>query len=151
MALPKKLFDTQIQLVDAVKNNETLQNIARQFIQIAARFHIYHFYEGRPTFLKGSLRFVVDQKPVSPDIKDFESANIQQDHSHMCKFESDSAPGFELVAEGIQRYASDAPNIILSRWAYEKEASLVEKTAAVQEPIPSINKVAAQELMGPSK
>lgn len=57
--LPKKVVDTQPQLVDALKkNNETLQVIDRQFIQIMSRFHIYFFHEGKPTNLKGTLRFV---------------------------------------------------------------------------------------------
>ncbi len=57
--LPKKVMDSQSQLIDALKtNNETLQNIDRQFIQILSRFHIYFFHEGKPTNLKGTLKFV---------------------------------------------------------------------------------------------
>lgn len=59
VVLPKKIVDTEPQLVEALKtNNETLQNIDRQFIQIMSRFHIYFFHEGKPTNLKGTLRFV---------------------------------------------------------------------------------------------
>ena len=39
----------------------------------------------------------------------------------MCKFESDSSPGFDLVAEGIQRYAEDASATIKTRWDSEHE------------------------------
>ncbi len=57
--LPKKVVDTQPQLVDALKtNNETLQNIDRQFVNLMGRFHIFFFHEGKPTNLKGTLRFV---------------------------------------------------------------------------------------------
>lgn len=57
--MPKKIIDSQPQLVDALKsNNETLQNIDRGFIQIMSRYHIYFFHEGKPTNLKGTLRFV---------------------------------------------------------------------------------------------
>lgn len=57
--LPKKIMDSESQLIDALKsNNETLQNIDRQFIQIMSRYHIYFFHEGKPTDLKGSLRYV---------------------------------------------------------------------------------------------
>ena len=57
--MPKKIVDSAPQLVDALKtNNETLQNIDRQFIQIMNRYHIYFFHEGKPTNLKGTLRFV---------------------------------------------------------------------------------------------
>lgn len=38
----------------------------------------------------------------------------------MCKFENDGAPGFDLVAEGIQRYADEAPGFITGRWEAEK-------------------------------
>ena len=38
----------------------------------------------------------------------------------MCKFENDGAPGFDLVAEGIQRYADEAPDFITGRWEAEK-------------------------------
>ena len=57
--MPKRVMDSQPQLIDALKtNNETLQNIDRQFIQILNRFHIYFFHEGKPTNLKGTLKFV---------------------------------------------------------------------------------------------
>lgn len=57
--MPKKFLDHSSQLVDALKlNNETLQNIDRLFIQIMSRFHIYFFHEGKPTDLKGTLKFV---------------------------------------------------------------------------------------------
>ena len=57
--MPKKIIDSEPQLVDALKsNNETLQNIDRGFIQIMSRYHIYFFHEGKPTNLKGTLRFV---------------------------------------------------------------------------------------------
>lgn len=61
VVLPKRVVDTQPQLVDALKtNNETLQNIDRQFAQLMTRFHVYFFHEGKPTNLKGTLRFVYE-------------------------------------------------------------------------------------------
>ncbi|KAL8716956.1 MAG: hypothetical protein Q9225_005757 [Loekoesia sp. 1 TL-2023] len=118
--LPKKVVDTQPQLVDALKtNNEILQVIDRQFIQIMDRFHIYFFHEGKPTNLKASQ--IVDETSASPTVQDVERAVIQADHSHMCKFENESAPGFDLVAEGIQRYAEEAPATIEQRWKAEKK------------------------------
>ncbi|KAL8751221.1 MAG: hypothetical protein Q9184_006133 [Pyrenodesmia sp. 2 TL-2023] len=106
--LPKKVIDTQPQLVDALKtNNETLQNIDRQFVNIMGRFHIFFFHEGKPTNLKGTLRFIVDETSASPSYQDVERGVIQADHSHMCKFENDNAPGFDLVAEAILRSLHD--------------------------------------------
>ncbi|KAL9580566.1 MAG: hypothetical protein Q9212_004419 [Teloschistes hypoglaucus] len=132
--LPKKVVDTQPQLIDALKtNNETLQNIDRQFVQIMSRFHIYFFHEGKPTNLKGTLKFVVDETSASPTVQDVERAVIQADHSHMCKFENENAPGFDLVAEGIQRYAEEAPATIRTRWETEKKERLTAKQAQAAE------------------
>ncbi|KAL8670680.1 MAG: hypothetical protein Q9168_004801, partial [Polycauliona sp. 1 TL-2023] len=132
--LPKKVMDSQPQLIDALKtNNETLQNIDRQFIQILNRFHIYFFHEGKPTNLKGTLKFIVDETSASPTVQDVERAVIQADHSHMCKFENESAPGFDLVAEGIQRYAEDAPARIKRNWDAENQERTTARQAEVVE------------------
>jgi len=37
----------------------------------------------------------------------------------MCKFENENAPGFDLVVDGIQRYAEEAPKKIEKRWIAE--------------------------------
>lgn len=135
--LPSKLVDTQPQLIDALKtNNETLQNIDRQFSQLTTRFRIYFFHEGKPTNLKGTLQYVVDEDSASPNIPDVERTVIQQDHSRMCKFENQSAPGFDLVAEGIQRYASEAPDMINLRWGSETAERRARKEAQVEELLP---------------
>ncbi|KAL8705747.1 MAG: hypothetical protein Q9201_001142 [Fulgogasparrea decipioides] len=132
--LPKKVVDTQPQLVDALKtNNETLQNIDRQFIQIMSYFNIYFFHEGKPTNLKGTLKFIVDETSASPTVQDVERAVIQADHSHMCKFEDENAPGFDLVAEGIQRYAEKAPAKIRRVWEREKKERLTAKQGDIEE------------------
>ncbi|KAI4178722.1 MAG: hypothetical protein LQ346_007354 [Caloplaca aetnensis] len=100
--------------------SETLQTIERDFVQSVDRFHIYYFHEGKPTDLGGTFRYIVDELSASPVISDVERATIQQDHTHMCKFENESSPGFDLVAEGIQRYASQALATIRPRWESEK-------------------------------
>lgn len=51
----------------------------------------------------------------------------------MCKFESDNAPGFSLVAEGIQRYADEAPAVIIGRWEAEKRERGLRREAEVTE------------------
>lgn len=135
--LPKKLMDTQPQLVNALKSNsETLQNIDRDFIQLISKFHIFFFHEGKPTDLKGTMRYIVSEESASPNVQDVERACIQQDHSHMCKFETASAPGFHLVTEGIQRYAYQALEVIVSRWNLEKALRLERKKAEVEELLP---------------
>ena len=132
--LPTRVVDSQPQLVNALKaNSETLQNIDRQFIQLASRFHIYFFHEGKPTRLKGTLRYIVNEESAAPNIQDVERACIQQDHSHMCKFESDSAAGFHIVKDAIQRYASQALATIVSRWNTEKAEQQRNKQAQSDE------------------
>ena len=135
--LPARLVDTQPQLVNALKvNNETLQVIDRHFILLSDRFRIYFFHEGKPTNLKGALRYIVDEDSASPNIQDVERACIQEDHSHMCKYEDENAPGFSLVAEAIQRYACQATDSISSRWEVEKAQGRARKEAKVNELLP---------------
>ena len=132
--LPGDLLFTQSSFIDALKiNSETLQNINRQFIQLTRGFHIYFFHEGKPSRIKESLQYIVDEESASPNIQDVERATIQQDHFHMCKFEDINAPGFNLVAEGIQRYVSEAPKTVELRWQQEKEERLRRKKAEVKE------------------
>lgn len=128
------MIDTQPQLINALKaNSETLQNIDRQLIQLASRFHIYFFHEGKPTDLKGTLRYFENEESAAPNIQDVERACIQQDHSHMCKFESDSATGFHIVKDAIQRYASQALATVVSRWSTEKAEQQRKKQAQADE------------------
>ncbi len=57
--LPKKMMDTQPQLVNALRtNSEVLMNIDRQFMQLVDEFRIFFFHEGKPTDLGGTYRFV---------------------------------------------------------------------------------------------
>ena len=79
---------------------------------------------------------VVDEESASPTVQDVERAGIQADHSHMCKFENDSAPGFDLVVEAIQRYADEAPAQIKGRWAAESKERVIQKEAAAEELLP---------------
>ena len=51
----------------------------------------------------------------------------------MCKFDSEDAPGFDIVVEGIQRYAEEAPDTIATRWDAEKqERSAAKKAEALE-------------------
>ena len=143
---------TRRDLIDALRtNNETLQNIDRQFMQILNRFHIYFFHEGKPTKVAGTMQFVcllavselhryiltltqiVDEESASPNVPDVERAGIQADHSHMCKFENDNAPGFDLVADGIQRYAAEALGYITRRWEAEKRERGLRRDEVISE------------------
>ena len=132
--LPKKFFDSSPQLVQALKaNNETLQNINRLFIDIHKRFHLYFFHEGKPMDLKGTRDFVVDEDSAAPVMDGTERMVIERDHSHMCKFESENAPGYDVVAEALMRYAEEAPGTIAQRWGEETRIRELEKQEEARE------------------
>jgi hypothetical protein len=132
--LPKKFFDTSPQLIEALKsNNETLQNINRLFIPIIDRFHVYMFHESKPMDFKGTRSLVVDEDSAAPDIDGVERMGIERDHSHMCKFEDENAPGYDVVAEAVQRYADAAPRLIKQRWEEEKRIREFERQGAARE------------------
>jgi hypothetical protein len=148
--LPSKLVDTQPQLIDALtSHSETLQNIDRQFSQLTSRFHMFFFHEGKPTNLKGTLQYIVDEVSASPDIQNVERAGIQQDHSHMSKFENENAPGFSLVTEAIQRFAGEAPEKIDIRWYSEVAERRTGKEAEVEELLAGTLKRSQNTLVSP--
>ena len=134
-ALPKASIDDNLQLINTLKsNNETLQNIERQFIQLSRSLRIFFFHEGKPTDLGGGRwEFIVDEESASPNIQDVERAVIQKDHMQICKFEDSGDPGFHLVTEAIQRYASEATETIRPRWDLEKANRLAKRRAEAEE------------------
>ena len=141
-----KSINNNSYLIDVLTSyNETLQNVDRQFIQLSQRFHMYFFHEGKPTDLGGEMVYIVDEKSSSPTIPDVERAVIHQDHFNMSKFESVDAPDFDVLAEGIQRYAHDAPEIIRSRWLREKAARAMASRAEIEEAFPGIYQQSRQD------
>ena len=131
------VVETQPQLINALKtNSETVQVIDRQFTQILDRYCIYFFHEAKPTNLRGSLVYIVSEESASPSIPDVDRASIQQDHFHMSEFEDDGAPGFQIVTEGIDRYASKASEKIVFRWQEERREQQNKKEAVVEELLP---------------
>ncbi|MCJ1396142.1 hypothetical protein MMC18_009031 [Xylographa bjoerkii] len=136
-AVPKKAIDTSDQLIEALKtNSETLQNIDRQFAQLIENFHLFFFHEAKPTDFKSTLRFVVEEESAAPTLPDVERAGIQADHSHMCKFENEYSPGFDLVVDGIQRYSEDAPATIGARWTSERSERKTNRIRKAMEIFP---------------
>ncbi|KAK2802776.1 hypothetical protein FQN51_004304 [Onygenales sp. PD_10] len=119
--VPKKFFDTTPNMLKTLKpDNETLQNVNRQFSDIMGRFRIYYFHESKPMDLKGTKRFVVEESSAAPLTAGVERMGIEADHGAMVRFESPKSPGYEAVAEAILRYATDAPREIALRWAQEQ-------------------------------
>ncbi|KAL1853436.1 hypothetical protein Plec18170_005433 [Paecilomyces lecythidis] len=132
--LPKKFMDSSPQLIKALKSDsETLQNISRLFVDIQPRFRIYFFHETRPTDLKGTRELIVDERSAAPNFEGVERMGIEADHSHMCKFDDEDAPGYEAVADALIRYARDAPAFIANRWVQEKREAMLARKARADE------------------
>jgi len=133
--LPRKLFDSSSHLVeDLKKNNETLQNINRQFTEIMPRLHVFYFYEARPMDLKGTRQFIVDEDSAAPNFPGAERMGIERDHSTMCKFENaEQSAGFPEVTEAIRRYAVAAPESIAIRWLEERQHRYIRQELGAPE------------------
>lgn len=130
---PKKLFDSSEQLLNVLKrDNEHLQNINRDFSQIMNLFHIYFFHESRPTDLKGTRAFVVDEQSAAPTIHGAERVGIEADHGAMCRFSDENAPGYTAVAEAVLRYTDDAIAVIPARWEGERAQQRAEVDAELK-------------------
>ena len=135
---PRRILDSQPQLVDALKSqSETLQNINRYFESIMFRFHMLFCHEGKPTNVKGTRQFVVDEDSAAPGFTLGERMVIEADHSHMCKFATKRSPGYEGVAEAVKRFAVAAPDTIKTRWQEEKDARGNALRAQAHELLPS--------------
>ncbi len=135
---PKRILDSQSQLVDALKTqSETLQNINRYFESIMTRYSMLFCHEGKPTSVKGTRQFVVDEDSAAPGFAVGERMVIEADHSHMCKFASKRSPGYEGVAEAVKRFAITAQEKVKDRWLEEKDARAHALRALVNELIPS--------------
>lgn len=132
--LPKSILESSPHLVNALKtNNETLQNINALFADMMGRFHVYFFHETQSTNLKGSRDIIVDETSAAPYIEGTERMGIEADHSNMCKFADENAPGFEAVAEALVRYSKDASAVIAERWVEERKARFAERMAKANE------------------
>jgi hypothetical protein len=82
---------------------------------------------------RGTMQYVVDEDSAAPVIEGVERMGIERDHSHMCKFESEDSPGYDVLAEALQRYAEDAPGLIKTRWEEERRIRELEKREAARE------------------
>lgn len=132
--LPKRFVETSPHLIGALRtNNETLQNINSLFAEMMGRFHIYFFHETRSTDFKGTRELIVDESSAAPYVEGVERMGIDANHSNMCKFDSDGAPGYEAVAEALLRYSREAPEIISRRWLEEKNTRAIKRKAKAQE------------------
>ena len=67
-----------------------------------------------------------------------EYAGIEANHSEMCKFDSKNSPGYDLVAEAIQRYANkEALAVIKTRWQEDRKRLQEDRLAEAGEMVKS--------------
>lgn len=72
-----------------------LRCIDKEFIQFAAtdQIHRLYAYEDKPTEIDGKMVYIVEEHSAAPIHFDTEVLSIRNDHTHVCQFESDKAPG----------------------------------------------------------
>jgi protein SERAC1 len=63
----------------------------------------------------------VDQHSAAPIFEGAEYAGIEATHLNMCRFETKDSPGYNVVAEAINRWAIDTLSLIKMRWEYEQD------------------------------
>ncbi|KAL4978235.1 hypothetical protein BDW66DRAFT_130584 [Aspergillus desertorum] len=132
--LPRKFLDSSPQLIKALKtNNETLQNINSLFTDMMPRFRICFFHETLPMDVKGTRELIVDESSAAPHADGVERMGIEADHSHMCKFDDETAPGYEAVAVALLRFAREAPATIRERWNEEERTRMIIRTQKARE------------------
>jgi hypothetical protein len=132
--LPRKFLDSSPQLIKALKtNNETLQNINSLFADMMPRFRICFFHETLPMDVKGTRELIVDESSAAPHADGVERMGIEADHSHMCKFDDETAPGYEAVAVALLRFAREAPVTIRERWNEEERTRMIIRTQKARE------------------
>lgn len=150
--VPKRIIDTDSQVLNALREgSETLQNITDQFAPLMKRFRIYFFWEQEKTDLAHSKSYVcsafsllesveqadcmkiVDESSAAPILDNTERAGIGAKHTHMCKFEDPSSPGYRTVAAALMRYGREAPQLIEARWTQAKDMLKTQRSAEASE------------------
>lgn len=119
--VPEKLMDADDQLIKTLQtNNETLQNINLHFLDLYQRFKICMVHEAVKTDLKGAKTFIVDHVSASPPLPDVQYFGIEASHLAMCKFESNSSPGYLNVSTTIKSWVQECPQLIYARMDIER-------------------------------
>ncbi|KAI9860177.1 MAG: hypothetical protein M1813_006287 [Trichoglossum hirsutum] len=133
--IPGKILKSEPQLINALQtNSETLQNINIEFTNFQRRFNLFFFHETLRTNLGLKEDYVVDEPSAAPNIDGAEYAGIEANHSEMSKFDSKNSPGYDLVAEAIQRYANkETLAVIKTRWLEDRKRLQEDRLAEASE------------------
>ncbi|KAI9880614.1 MAG: hypothetical protein M1830_001965 [Pleopsidium flavum] len=119
--------DAPSQLLTALaRHSETLQNINDQFAPLTKQFRIFFFWEQLQTDLGPKKSYVVEEDSAAPTWDNTERSGIYANHSQMCKFASNKAPGFTIVVAALLRYAREAETTIEFRWQEARKLLAVQ-------------------------
>ncbi|KAK0649502.1 hypothetical protein B0T16DRAFT_132506 [Cercophora newfieldiana] len=122
VVIPRRFFETESVLIKTLKkDNETLASINNHFLDIYQRFRIHMVHENHTTDVRGAKVYVVDALSASPQLPGVTYYGIEANHSGMCKFESESAPGYRNVSSAIREWVVDSPRVIQVRWEVEED------------------------------
>lgn len=99
------------------ENSETFQGILDQFAPLMSNFHIFFFWEQEMTDFKYRRDYIVNETSAAPIVENTERSGIAADHRGMCRFESNTSPGFRTTMAALRRYRQEAPQLIKARHA----------------------------------
>lgn len=63
----------------------------------------------------------MDALSASPQLPGVTYYGIEATHSGMCKFDSETAPGYRNVSTAIREWVTDSPKVIEVRWEVEED------------------------------
>jgi pimeloyl-ACP methyl ester carboxylesterase len=142
--VPRKWFDSEPVLLKTLKrDSETLMDINSRFTNIINDFHVHMVHENHKTDIKGTKYVshgivarsmslltwhrvkVVDSQSAGPRIPGVAYYGIEADHTTMCRFDSENAPGYVTVSTAIRTWVGTAGPDIERR--VRKEQDLLEE------------------------
>ncbi|MCJ1288691.1 hypothetical protein MMC34_000220 [Xylographa carneopallida] len=130
---PKKIMDTNSQLLDALKEgSETLQNITDMFVPLMKQFNIFFFWEQEKTDLGYTQDYIVEEHSAAPILDNTERSGIAASHSDMCKFERNSS-AYRTVLAALIRYSREAPDLVAVRWVQAQEMLMSKRVIEASE------------------
>ncbi|EPE05245.1 and nb-arc domain-containing protein [Ophiostoma piceae UAMH 11346] len=120
LLLPRALFESEpILLRTLQRDSETLKEINNQFLEIYQLFQIHLVHENLKTDLKITKALIVSAESASPQLANAFFYGVEATHSDMCKFSSNTAPGYRVLVTALREWIRKAPAVIEDRWDAE--------------------------------
>ncbi|KAI9888867.1 MAG: hypothetical protein M1814_006217 [Vezdaea aestivalis] len=133
VTVPQRVFKSERSLSKALKEeSETLENVTDQFTPLMPNFRIFFFWEQQAMDLKYTRDYIVREASAAPLLENTERAGIAADHRELCRFETDTSPGFRTVIEALQRYSRDAPAVVQGRVSQARQVDEYQRGVEAQ-------------------